>query len=107
VPGAGFHDAEPLSRRTADHGDPKPVPCVENRRWTFRGVTYATFDVQGSCNNLCPPDQYPDATEEAARDAANIQWLDQTFAEAKAQGSAGVMLGRPWFRRLGRHPGSS
>jgi hypothetical protein len=70
----------------------KPVPCVENRRWTFKGVTYATFDVQGSCNNRCPANQFPDDVEWAARNAANIQWLDQTFAEAKAQGSAGVML---------------
>ena len=28
-------------------------PCVENRRWTFKDVTYATLNVQGSCNNLC------------------------------------------------------
>src|SRR5262245_57938069 len=68
----------------------KDVPCVENRRWTYGGVTYATFDVQGSCNNLC--DTNPDPTEEAARNAADVQWLDQTFAEAKASGSAGVML---------------
>jgi hypothetical protein len=25
-----------------------PVPCVENRRWTVGGVTYATLNVQGS-----------------------------------------------------------
>jgi hypothetical protein len=66
--------------------------CVENRRWTYKGVTYATFNVQGSCNNLCPSDQFPDPAEYAARNAANIQWLDETFAEAKAEGSAGVML---------------
>src|SRR5260221_10349571 len=29
------------------------VPCVENRRWTLGGVTYATINIQGSCNNLC------------------------------------------------------
>src|SRR5881397_427649 len=34
------------------------VPCVENRRWTYHGVTYATLNVQGSCNNLC--DTAPD-----------------------------------------------
>ena len=66
--------------------------CVENRRWTYKGVTYATFDVQGSCNNLCPSNQFPDPAEYAARNTANIHWLDETFAEAKAQGSAGVML---------------
>jgi hypothetical protein len=31
----------------------KPTACVENRRWTLKGVTYVTLNVQGSCNNLC------------------------------------------------------
>jgi len=30
-----------------------PTQCVENRRWTVGRVTYATLDIQGSCNNLC------------------------------------------------------
>src|SRR4030095_3140948 len=55
-----------------------PVACVENRRWTFGGVTYATLNVQGSCNNLC--DTAPDPAEFAARNSANIAWLQQTFA---------------------------
>jgi hypothetical protein len=67
-----------------------PTPCVENRRWTFKGVTYATFNVQGSCNNLC--DAAPDPAEYAARNTADIAWLHETFAEAKADGSAAVML---------------
>lgn len=67
-----------------------PTPCVENRRWTLKGVTYATVNVQGSCNNLC--DTAPDPAEYAARNAADIAWLEQTFAEAEAKGSAGVMI---------------
>ncbi|HJZ62430.1 MAG TPA: hypothetical protein VKD47_09770 [Miltoncostaeaceae bacterium] len=66
------------------------VPCVENRRWTFHGVTYATVNIQGSCNNLC--DTAADPAEFAARNAADIQWLKDTFAEAKADGSAAVMI---------------
>ena len=66
------------------------VPCVENRRWTLGGVTYATLNVQGSCNNLC--DTLPDPGEWNARDEANIVWLDETFAEAEARRSAAVML---------------
>ena len=66
------------------------VACVENRRWTYGGVTYATLNVQGSCNNLC--DTNPDPAEYAARNAANIQWLKDTFAEAKRRRSAAVML---------------
>jgi len=66
------------------------VPCVENRRWTDKGVTYATLNVQGSCNNLC--DTAPNAAEYAARNAADIGWLQQTFDEAEADDSAAVML---------------
>src|SRR5262249_44428874 len=67
-----------------------PTPCVENRRWTVRGVTYVTLNVQGSCNNLC--DVAPDANEFAARNQANIAWLQDTFDEAKARGSAAIMI---------------
>jgi hypothetical protein len=67
-----------------------PTQCSENRRWAYKGVTYATFDVQGSCNNLC--DTNPNPAEEAGRTAADIAWLHDTFAEAKADGSAAVML---------------
>jgi hypothetical protein len=41
------------------------VACIENRRWTYGGVTYATINIQGSCNNLC--DVNPDPAEFAAR----------------------------------------
>jgi len=67
-----------------------PTACVENRRWTYKGVTYATLNVQGSCNNLC--DTAPDPAEYAARNAADIAWAHQTFAAARANGSIAVML---------------
>jgi hypothetical protein len=67
-----------------------PAPCVENRRWDVGGVTYATLNVQGSCNNLC--DTAPDPAEFAARNAANIVWLRETFAHASERGAAAVML---------------
>ena len=80
-----------LYQDPASTGQPiQKGPCVENRRWTYKGVTYATLNVQGSCNNLC--DVNPDHDEWAARNAADIAWLDSTFAEAKAQGSAAVMI---------------
>jgi len=66
------------------------VPCVENRRWTLGRVTYATLNVQGSCNNLC--DTAPDPDEWSARNNANIKWLHDTFAKAKARGSVAVMI---------------
>lgn len=66
------------------------APYVENRRWMVRGVMYATLNVQGSCNNLC--DTAPDPAEYAARNAANIAWLQETFAAAKKREAAAVML---------------
>ncbi|HEY2114750.1 MAG TPA: hypothetical protein VGJ51_06650 [Candidatus Angelobacter sp.] len=67
-----------------------PAPCVENRRWTIGGVTYVTLNIQGSCNNLC--DTAPDPLEFAARNAADIAWMQETFAVAEARGSAAIML---------------
>jgi len=46
--------------------------------------------VTGSCNNLC--DTKPDAAEFAARNHADIVWLQQTFAEAAERRAAAVML---------------
>jgi len=67
-----------------------PTPCVEHRRWTMGGVTYVTLNIQGSCNNLC--DTAPSPVEFAARNAAAIAWMQDTFAAAKANGSVAVML---------------
>jgi hypothetical protein len=66
------------------------VGCVENRRWTVNGVVYATLNIQGSCNNLC--DTNPDAAEWAARNQADILWMQQTFDEAQAIGAAAIMF---------------
>jgi hypothetical protein len=67
-----------------------PTRCVENRRWSEKGVVFATINVQGSCNNLC--DTAPDPAEFAARNIADIAWVQQTFAAAKAQNAQAVML---------------
>jgi hypothetical protein len=66
------------------------VPCVENRRWTLGGVTYATINIQGSCNNLC--DTAPNPAEFAARNQADILWVQETFEEARTRNSAAIML---------------
>ena len=54
------------------------------------GVTYATLNVAGSCNNLC--DTAPDPAEWEARNQANIAWMRETFDEAASRRSAAVML---------------
>jgi len=66
------------------------VRCVEDRRWTYGGVTFATVNIQGSCNNLCK--DAPDPVEWGYRRDAAIQWIKDTFQEAKDRNSAGLML---------------
>jgi hypothetical protein len=67
-----------------------PAPCVENRRWTAGGVTFVTMNIQGSCNNLC--DTNPDPAEFAARNAAVIAWMKDSFASAISHNSEAIML---------------
>jgi len=65
-------------------------PCVANRRWTYGRVTYATLNVQGTCNNRCGDGA--DQQEFSVRNPANIAWLHDTFEEAIALDSVAVML---------------
>jgi hypothetical protein len=71
----------------------------ENVRWTKGPVTFVGLNVTGSDNN------WVDATNTAkdgpaaeaqaeytARNAANLRWLKESFAAAKAAGSQGVMI---------------
>lgn len=64
--------------------------CSENRRWTYGRVTYATLNVQGTCNNRCGDGA--DEAEFQLRNAANMVWLKDTFAVARARGSVAVMF---------------
>ena len=91
----GFGSANGNSGPNSDVKQPQTatytdVPCVENRRWIVGRVVYATINIQGSCNNLC--DDYPDPVEYAARNAADIQWMKDTFATAVAQNCVAVMF---------------
>ncbi len=58
-----------------------------------------TLNIQGSCNNLC--DTAPDPQEWAARNAANIAWLQEAFQAAKQRHSAAIVIisqGNPgWY----------
>jgi len=78
-----------------EDGQPAPEPCVENRRWTFKHVTYATVNVQGTCNNRCSSgagDPAGDEAEYQAREPADEAWLQSTFDEATKEHSAAVMI---------------
>jgi hypothetical protein len=57
----------------------------ENVRWTLGGVVFAGFNVPGSANNFGKP-------EFAARNKANLAWLQESFAQATAQNAHAIML---------------
>lgn len=60
--------------------DPKFTKFVENSRWEKSGVQFATLHVIGSNNNL---QRNPAAANEYfERNAANVAWLNATFARA-------------------------
>ena len=63
---------------------------VENRRWSQGKVRFATLHLVGSNNNLQPG--LPSSSEFAAREQANIAWMRETFAEAKANKDEAVVL---------------
>src|SRR5262245_23766885 len=77
------------------------APYVEDRRWEFGPVTYATLNIPGSDNNLT--DVSPDPAEYAARNTATIAWMRQAFDYAETHGSDALMLiiqANPGFDRF-------
>ena len=78
---------------------------VENTRFSHGGVVFAGINMPGSNNNLIL--NAKDCTNKSARhaaqcdaanaeylerDAANVVWLKAAFAQAQAQGAAGVVV---------------
>jgi hypothetical protein len=90
----------------------------ENQLWVDSRVTFSVSHILGSNNGLDPwftdrkvngvltpetaPEKVTRIAEVTARQAANLAWLDQTFATAKAQSSVGIVL---FFQADLWHPG--
>ncbi len=47
------------------------LACALHCRWHYKGVTYVTINMVGSCNNLCK--EYPDRREYTVRQTANLK----------------------------------
>ncbi|WP_372524468.1 hypothetical protein [Piscinibacter sp.] len=88
-----------------EHQGPLAGLYVENTRWKYGDVVFVGLNVPGSNNNLVKPgeclsaksvrtqvDCDADTAEYVARDAANIQFLKDTFQKARAERSVGVMV---------------
>jgi hypothetical protein len=72
---------------------------VENVRFMRSNVVFATVHVVGSENDLAPWSQLPGGDRPAerlaefeARRAANLEWIDAAFEQARAEDAAGVVL---------------
>lgn len=70
--------------------DPKFAKFVENERWSLGGVVFATLHVVGSNNNL--QRNQAAVNEYIERNAANLSWLESTFAKASSEGAKAVVL---------------
>jgi hypothetical protein len=80
----------------------------ENQLWVESRVTFSVSHIIGSNNGLnqwfgdrnvdgitvpeTPAEAQSRIAEVTARQAANIEWLEHTFATAKAEGSVGIVL---------------
>jgi hypothetical protein len=64
---------------------------VENARWTKNGIAFVTAHIVGSNNNFEPRDAKAIA-EFQARDAANIAWIKDAFAQANRSGAMALVL---------------
>lgn len=91
--GVFYADGESLGRKRIDlQRQSEEYP--ENARWERGGVTFATLHVVGSNNNR-PTAANPaigDEAEYEARNAANPEWLAETFDGARESGSPAVMV---------------
>jgi len=79
----------PYSTEQANPGVPHLIADMNAQKLAFT-VHDGDLKSGSSCNNLC--DIAPNPAEFSARNAANIVWLQETFAHARASGSAAIML---------------
>jgi hypothetical protein len=79
----------PLARQSAEY--------PENVRWSYGDVTFLGLNVPGSNNNRGrEPDEY------AARNEANLEWMQEGFDRAEADGSSAMVIAiqaNPGFKR--------
>lgn len=102
-----FPTTRSLGQRTMalTHQAPLGEKFVENTRFTHQGIVFATLNVPGSNNNKILDEK--DCTQKSARtaaqceasnaeylerDAANVRWMQEAFADAKARKARGVVL---------------
>lgn len=102
-----FADLESFgqTKLTPAHQGKPGEPYAENTRLSHNGAMFIGLNIPGSNNNKVtdekdctkksartPAQCDADNAEYQARDAANIKWLTESFAKAKADGAKGIMI---------------
>jgi hypothetical protein len=101
-----FADERSFGQRTLRlrHQGPLGGVYAENTRWTYGDVVFLGLNIPGSNNNKVGTDCLSsksarnqadcdaDNVEYLARDAANIEWLHDSFAMATSRGMHGLVL---------------
>ena len=92
--GKFYPDGRTLGQRTmaveSQAGDPQHGKFRENLRWSINGVVFATLHIPGSNDNFGRTPEMD--AEQRERKAANLAWMRQAFAKAKAENSRGLVL---------------
>jgi hypothetical protein len=90
-----FKDRNSLGKEkmalTSQSQNPEFKKYVENNRWEFANLSFATFHVVGTNNNFVPTSKNGNQ-EFYGREKANLAWLEELFTSAKAKGSAAVVI---------------
>jgi hypothetical protein len=76
--------------RQSQNAEPSFANYPENVRWDLEGMTFVTLHVTGSNNGL---GRTPEGDAEyVERNQANLAWLKEGFAHAKAHNSRAIMI---------------
>jgi len=70
--------------------EPQYAKFRENLRWSISNVAFATLHITGSNDNFGRNPEMD--AEQRERKAANLAWMKQAFARAKADGSRGLVI---------------
>ena len=81
----------PIAVQSQSERMPAHAAFVENLRWMHQGVVFITLHVVGSNNNL-DPRRSRTLAEFTSRESANMAWLRDSFAWARAQGGKAVVV---------------
>ena len=76
---------------TSQSQQPRFSKYVENNRWDYATVSFATIHIVGTNNNFVPTSKNGNK-EFYERETANLSWLEEVFQSATSKNSMAVVL---------------